>query len=637
MLDIIRSNSQNFGVKVAFGVIILVFVFWGIGSFTDTGSVNVVGTVNDEPITFQQFETAYRSAEEGAAQNSPGRKWTAEEKQNLGRQVFQNLVSETLIRQEAERGRIGITPLELHRYVSDLKVFQDEKGRFDPERYKNILAGRRQTPAAFETDISRRLLQDRIVNFVGGGVWTDALEARARFNFIRQQRVLDYFFLPASAAGGTAEIKDDQIAAFYEAHRQDYGIPQKADVQYIVVDPLKIVKPESVSPEAAKAWYDKNISYFTEPESVEVSHILVSVSSSAPQEEAAQAERKALELKKQIDGGADFARVADANNPPNAADKGGYVGWITAGKTVPEFEKAAFAAEKGKVTEPVRSQFGWHLILVKDRKAARVKAFPDAEQEVRQTLASEEGKRRLADVLDTLTEENILGKPLADSARAQGLTAESSGLCTREALQEKLHVKPEGAGAIMAAAAGQPVDVPLEAGDSYVIVRVTAVEPASFRPLAEVKEDVAARIRAERGLDLAREKLAAMLKSAQEGKLSDADRKGFKTSGPVQRDAVPAGFLPQDDLSRAIFAAVPGDWLPGVYSVATEKEQGALICRVVRVQDPTDKEWQQFESIMTGLVQRERLDGLMQVFLENLASRSKVLIRNADIIDRKNM
>ena len=64
MLDLIRSNSQSFGVKLAFGIIILVFVFWGIGSITDTGSVNVVAMVNGQPITFQTFEMAYRRAEE---------------------------------------------------------------------------------------------------------------------------------------------------------------------------------------------------------------------------------------------------------------------------------------------------------------------------------------------------------------------------------------------------------------------------------------------------------------------------------------------------------------------------------------------------------------------------------------------
>ena len=179
MLDIIRSNAQSFWVKVAFGVIILVFVFWGIGSFTDTGNVNIVGTVNGEPITYQQFEMSYRRAEEAINQQSPRRTWTAEEKSQLGRQVFQQLVVERLIVQEARRNNIDISPYELRLYVGQLKEFQDAQGKFDPERYKNVLAATRQTPASFEEDLTRRLLIEKTVAFVSQGSWTDSLEARA--------------------------------------------------------------------------------------------------------------------------------------------------------------------------------------------------------------------------------------------------------------------------------------------------------------------------------------------------------------------------------------------------------------------------------------------------------------------------
>ncbi len=637
MLDIIRSNAQSFGVKVAFGVIILVFVFWGIGSFTETGNVNVVGTVNDEPITFQQFETAYRNAEESINQQSPRKTWTAEEKQQLGAQVFQTLVTETLINQEARRNNLDVSPYELRLYVGGLKIFQDEQGRFDPERYKNILASNRQSPAQFEEDLTRRLLQEKMVAFVSAGSWSDATEARARFNFLRQKRVLEYIYVPADSEKSASYTPGDaDISKYYEEHKLEYAIPQKASVQYIEVNPLSLVKPESVTEEAARAWYEKNKDRFNMPESIEVSHILVPVDKNATEAEVAKAQEKVAAIEKELASGKGFAAVADAHNPPNAADKGGRVGWISRGMTVPPFEEAAFAAEQGVVTKPVRSEFGFHLILVTGKKPASIQSFVEAEARVREAVAAEESRDKLSDILDALTEDNILGKPLAEAAKARGLEARDSGLLSREELVSTLKVTPEAAQTILSTGVNQPLDVPLEAGDQYIIARVVENSPASFRSLDEVRSDVIARLRSAAGLEAAKTELEGVLKNA-DTKLAEVWKKQLKLSEPVDRGASVKPFMPQAELEEAIFKAEAQKWLPTVFTVATAEGRGALICRVVQIQDPADQEWQQFEGIMVNLTQRERANGLFQAFLENLVNKSEILVRNQDIIDRKNM
>ena len=132
MLDYIRSNAQSFGVKVAFGVIILVFVFWGVGSFNDRNSANVVAIVNGDPILVQQFEQAYRNAEESILRNNPGVTREQLKEQHLGRQVLRDLIQQTLLAQEAARAGVSVTPLELRQAVGRIKSFQDAQGRFDP-------------------------------------------------------------------------------------------------------------------------------------------------------------------------------------------------------------------------------------------------------------------------------------------------------------------------------------------------------------------------------------------------------------------------------------------------------------------------------------------------------------------------
>lgn len=161
MLDYIRSNAQSFGVKVAFGVIILVFVFWGVGSFNDRDSINVVAMVNGDPILAQQFEQAYRNAEESVLRNNPGITREQLKARHLGREVLRDLIQQTLLTQEAARAGIGVTPLELRRAVGEIKVFQDAQGRFDPEAYTRVLAAQRISPAQYEKDMSDQLLREK--------------------------------------------------------------------------------------------------------------------------------------------------------------------------------------------------------------------------------------------------------------------------------------------------------------------------------------------------------------------------------------------------------------------------------------------------------------------------------------------
>ncbi|MBO5491356.1 MAG: SurA N-terminal domain-containing protein, partial [Desulfovibrio sp.] len=131
MLEYIRSNAQSFGVKLAFGVIILVFVFWGVGSLNEGDSVNLVATVNGDAITAREFEMAYRRAEEAVLRQNPGLP-RDRFKQELGRQVLRGLVEQTLLRQEAARVGLAVTPLELRAAVGQIKAFQNDKGQFDP-------------------------------------------------------------------------------------------------------------------------------------------------------------------------------------------------------------------------------------------------------------------------------------------------------------------------------------------------------------------------------------------------------------------------------------------------------------------------------------------------------------------------
>ncbi|MDR3358956.1 MAG: SurA N-terminal domain-containing protein [Desulfovibrio sp.] len=241
MLDYIRSNAQSFGIKLAFGIIILVFVFWGVGSFTDQNYGNTVAAVNGEAIQMQQFEQAYQNAEEATLRNSPD--MTREELKNsgLGLQVLQELASGILLGQAAAEHGITVSPLELRQAVARLKVFQDAQGRFDPEAYKSVLAAQRMNPAQYEQLLRTDLLRDKLYAMITSPAWTAPDETKNRYHFWRQTRQIEYIFLPAKKFAAAAPA-DAEMRAYYDAHREDFILPPRVAVEYVLVEPESVLK-----------------------------------------------------------------------------------------------------------------------------------------------------------------------------------------------------------------------------------------------------------------------------------------------------------------------------------------------------------------------------------------------------------
>ena len=639
MLEYIRSNSQSLGVKLAFGLIILVFVFWGVGSMKDRGAGNLVASVNGEPITIRDFELAYRNAEEGVLRNNPGVS-REQVRQGLGRQVLRDLISQALVRQEAARAGITVTPLELRIAIGQVPAFQNASGQFDAAAYKRVLEMQRIAPAKYEHDMSEDMLRQKLFALVTGAAWHDPAEAQNRYNFLREQRVPDYIFVPAAEFMAGAKPTDAEVAAYYDSHKTEFAVPPKVDVAYIRLTPETLVKAESISEADARKWYEANISRFNQQEEIKAAHILVPLAEDAPEADVKKAQETVAAIEKELKSGKSFADVANAHNGPNAAGPGGELGWLKRGTTVKPFEDAAFALDAGKVSAPVRSQFGLHIIKVEEKKGGGTQPFANVAAEVRSAIAKEQGADKLRDVLDNLIEDNILGKPLEKSAQALGLEAQQTGLATAQELQQKTGVTAEGAAALEKTPANSPVDRALEAGDAYVVARVLKAEPASTLPLEAVKEKIVARLQGEKALAEAMRTAAERRKSLTDGAINPTLKTamGIKTANPMDRSGSLADFGPDPELAAAVFSAKVGQWLPAAFAVSSAKEgQGAVLVHVGAVQPPDPAEWDMIKDIMANALERERVQGLYETFMQRLLSTAKVEVLNMDIVDRKNM
>ncbi len=132
-----------------------------------------------------------------------------------------------------------------------------------------------------------------------------------------------------------------------------------------------VVGPIEPTDQELSAYLEEHREKYDTPERVRARHILIRVPENASEAEIAQAKKQIEDIKKELENGADFAELAKQHSQdPGSAPKGGDLGFFTRGQMVQEFEDAAFALEPGQVSDPVRTQFGFHLIKVEEKKPA---------------------------------------------------------------------------------------------------------------------------------------------------------------------------------------------------------------------------------------------------------------------------
>ncbi len=630
MLDYFRSNAQSFGVKCIFGLIILVFIGWGVGSFTDRSAGNVVATVNGEPITVNEFERAYQQAESEAVTRNPSLTREQLAASGLGENVLRDLVQQLLLQQTAVRLGLDATPLEMRQLAEGIPAFQNEQGRFDPARYEQVLNRRHMGMAEFERDLANQIRRDKILSILQDAAWTDPAAAKRHYDYLRQKRQVSCLFLPASGVKAAPPSEKD-IQDAYEARRQSLAIPRRVAVEFVRVSPEALAPAESVGDDDVRRWYDGHPRSFATPEQVKAAHILVPLAPDAGEADVKKAEAAMAAIRRELDGGKSFAAVADAHNGPRAAGPGGELGWVERDKLVKPFADAAFALKPGAISDVVRSQFGLHLIKVEDRKTAGRAPLDSVRDEIRATIAKEQGAARLNEALDALLEAAILGTPLDKTAATFHLKAEKTAPLTQAALAEALGVTAEAVAPLMRLSANMPLDTPLAAGDGYLVCRAAAVEEAHTPDLAAVRGDLEKALQEETALRMVLEKAAGQRAALE----ASTQASSPLSKATVDRGGALPGFEPSAAVSNAIFTAETGQWTNPVAARSETRGQGALLCRIDAALQPDETEWNSMRNIMQQVATGQRAQAIFSIFMRDILKNADITVLHPDIVARK--
>ena len=335
----LRKGSMAIGSTVIIGFVIVSFMFTGYEGFT--GSSDNIATVDGTPIKVDEFRNEYQRQMQFYSGFFGGKSLTQKQiKQfKVEEAALKNLISRKLVLNLADNADLGAGKKELAEFIKQQPYFQTNK-EFDVNKYKALLRANNFTPSQYEALIANDIKVQK-ANTLFSNVFVPDTFVKELVGFKQNQLEIS----------GVRIIKDSL---------QEFIPVSQTEIDAYVQNKDNEAKLKSL--------FDNKKSSFAKPEEVKASHILIKIENG--KEDAAL--KRINELKKMATP-ANFAKLANNHTQdPSGKKKGGDLGWFARGRMVPEFEKVAFSAEIGKVSEPVKSKFGYHLILVKDKKKAYV-------------------------------------------------------------------------------------------------------------------------------------------------------------------------------------------------------------------------------------------------------------------------
>ncbi len=631
MLEILRQGAQSWGIKILFGIIIAVFVLAFGMNRMQNDTTTVVATVNDAPILLQHYqERLQRSLELVRGQNP---NLTAEMLAQMGfkRQILEQMVMEELMLQQAAKLGLNVSKEELAKEIHLIPAFQNEGKVFDPATYQNVLRANNLTPGKFESEFIRTMIMDKLRAYVGIPGRIGEEQARDFYEYGRSTAVVSYLMYAWENYLEQIDVTDGQVADYYAARKAEYAIPPRAKVDYLLISPKTLADVTSVSSQEAEKYYADHKDKFKIEEQVKARHILVRVDENAPEADVAKAMDSVKKAQADLKAGKSFEDVAAKyTEDPSGTQTGGDLGWFGRERMVKAFEDAAFSLEKGAVSAPVRTQFGFHLIKVEDRKAAGFETFEDVADDIKTAIAQDRAAETLQDRLDQALEMVLAGESLGAVVKSIGLKLEvrETGFFTKEqGPRELAGLSPENTAILFDLAVNATTQSPMAMADGYLFATKREQAPESVTPLETVKEQIVASIRKEEALKLAKAAadadLALLAKGEAPAKLAPKESEPFGRMGSIPGLGVNQMFITQ------AFQAEAGTWLPESYAFP----DGYVLAKAVKVTPPEAADWDTEKALWMNTLNQRSEEQAVQAFASDLRAKADVRITNPAMIE----
>ena len=603
------------------GAMVIAFVP-GINDMSGTPGKGIIAKVSGEDITVEQVR---QTARDMAAQQA----------QQYGKNA--SMLMPFLIQQDTQRAvdqLIGRQALLLEGQRLGLKATPEEVkdelqhghyastffpgGTFIGEaEYQGLLSQHNLTPAMFEDDVRKQIVIGKLQAMITSGASVSDAAIRQEFAKENMKVKFEYAILKQDEIKNGLHPTTEELKAYYDSHQKNYAnsIPEKRKIKYVVLDTGKIPGVQ-VTHDDLQAYYNAHRDQYRVPEQVKVSHILIKTplagtDGKVDEKGVAEAQKRAEDLLKQLKAGAKFEDLAKKNSEdPGSAKEGGSLGWIGKGRTVPEFEKAAFSLPKGQISDLVKSSYGFHIIRVDDKQDAHMKTLDEVKGEIEPVLKqqkTQQAAQKQAEEL--LAQAKTQGLDAATSGK--GVSVVTSDFFSRRDVVPGLGPAPQFMDAVFTAAEKSGPEM-AATSQGFAVFQLLAVKPPATPMFEEIKARVETEFKNERSSTLLSQKTQEL---SDRAKAAHDLKKAAKELGATVKTSdfvAPDGQVP-DVGSMSGDAGVAFSMKPGDISGPLNGGANGLVISLLEVQAPTEDDFaakrdQIREELLQG--QQQRLFGL---------------------------
>jgi peptidyl-prolyl cis-trans isomerase D len=498
----------------------------------------------------------------------------------LSQRMIQQLVDNEAVLAEASRLGIKVSDEELKQRMLRMPELQRNGQFVGHAAYQQFLRMQRppMTEAEFEGQIRNMLIGEKLHAALTGWMTVPDNEVEAEYRKRNEKVKLEVAVFTANQFRTGITPTDAELEAQFKANQETYRIPEKRRVRFLSVDAEGLRARQTVTPQEVEARYKTDIQTYSSPEQIRASHILLKTEG----KDEAVVRKQAEEVLKKVKAGGDFAALAKQYSEDSSKAQGGDLDYFGRGKMVKEFEDAAWPLNVGQTTDLVKSEFGFHIIKLTDKKAAATRPLAEVRAQVEDRIRFEKASAEAARVADEVAKEIDDPTDLDRVAQARGMQVGDSGLFARDEPLAGLGFAPAVAAEAFRLETGK-VSGQLRTGQGSAFIHLVEIKPPALPTLAEVKDKVRDDVIRQKAVEVGRTRAATMAQAAAKGSFAAAAKAAgveVKTTELLTRGSA----YPEVGVSNAIDDAV-FKLQKGQTTAPIPTESAVVVARVADRQD----------------------------------------------------
>lgn len=626
MLGLFRKKAQSPTIQATILVIILVFIFWGVGTNDSGKGLNAVATVNGEAIPLKDYQKQYEQTVSGLREQLGGSIPSGLlDQMNIKQQVMNKLIQSTLLRQGAAKIGLYVSDQELQNAIKDMEAFKNN-GIFNVNQYEQALAGSRMTVSQFEEGMRYDLLATKVLDHLGRFGQVSPAALKDIFNYQYRGIKFDYVVLTAEAFQDKVEKTDAKITAYFNENKTKYLTDPQVKIKYLQFALADSTKDTAPTDEEVAKYYQANSAQYSTPERRQARHILIKFAPTDSAEAKSAKQKKIEEVAAKIKAGEDFAELAKQFSEDSTAHIGGELGLFGRGQMIKPFEDAAFALKEGETSGVVETPFGLHLIHLEKIESGKVQPLDEVKGAIVEQLTAEASKNKAFQAATEAYEQIIAAGSLTKYTEAKGAAGPAgvtTGLFSQQNPPKELQVMPEVTNAAFTLNKGELSSI-VETGKGYVIILVEDKVPPAQQELAAVRAKVEADLVNAEAVKLAKAAAEALLAKIKGGaRLADeakALKFELKSTPFISRADSSAANLPGPLVQEALGLS---ERTPVLDTVATDNNT-FYVMAFNASQEPDQKLFAGKKDELEPKLVQERKNDLMSAWLDSLRQEAKI-------------